>query len=456
MLALFAFALALQPAIAQPRPPASVAEITLSFAPLVKAAAPAVVNVYASRSSGRARSVLSSDPFFERFFQRDPREMSRQSVGSGVIVAREGIIVTNHHVVEGMTEIRVALSDRREFAAEIALLDPKTDLAILRIQGEGRFPSLEIGNSDALSVGDIVLAIGNPFGVGQTVTQGIVSALARTHVGISDYQFFIQTDAAINPGNSGGALIDMTGRLVGINTAIFSRSGGSHGIGFAIPSNMVRLVVDSARKGGQRVQRPWFGATLQPITPDLAEDLRLPKPAGALIADLHPGGPAVLAGLERLDVITAVDGAGIEDPDSFLYRFTTKPLGARVTLSVIRNARALEVPVGLAAAPDIPARDPTPIRANAPISGATFVNLNPAVREEFSLGAVDRGIMISTIEPGTPAERVGFRVGDVILAINGERLASTRELAQFVRSRPTLWRITARRGNETFTTTFRG
>ncbi len=225
-------------------------------------------------------------------------------------------MVTNNHVIQGSgeAEITVALADGREFPAKLILKDEQTDLAVLRLDAEGvQFPSIEFSDSDSLEVGDLVLAIGDPFGVGQTVTSGIVSALARTQVGISDYQFFIQTDAAINPGNSGGALVDMDGRLAGINTAIFSKSGGSHGIGFAIPSNMVRLVVQSALKGG-KVQRPWLGASLQPVTPDIAESLGLDTPSGALVAKVHAKGPAAKAGLQAGDIVVSVDDKAVQGP----------------------------------------------------------------------------------------------------------------------------------------------
>jgi Do/DeqQ family serine protease len=442
--------------MAQQRPPANRGEISLSFAPIVKAVAPAVVNVYASQRQPRTRNPFEGDPFFERFFGGGGQERARQSVGSGVLVAREGIVVTNHHVVEGMTEIRVALADRREFEAQIILRDPKTDLAILKLKSGENFPFVNLGDSDALEVGDLVLAIGNPFGVGQTVTQGIVSALARTQVGVSDYQFFIQTDAAINPGNSGGALVDMAGRLVGINTAIFSRSGGSHGIGFAIPANMVRSVIESARSGGARVQRPWFGASLQPVTAELAETLNLPRPIGALVAGVVAGGPAAEAGLQRLDVITHVDGVAIDDPDGFGFRFATKPLGGTAKLGVLRNGKPMELNVSLLAAPDRPARSPVQLRANAPVSGMTVVNLNPSVREEFTLHGVDEGVVISAVEPGSPAERVGFQVGDVLLALNGQKVGTTEEAARLARLRASFWRITFNRGGEVFTSVFGG
>src|SRR6266571_3236361 len=246
------------------RVPASPADIRLSYAPIVQRVQPAVVNVYAAKVV-QNRNPLLDDPFFGVPGQQ-PEQMQR-SLGSGVMVDPSGLVVTNNHVIEGADQVKVSLSDKREFEAEIVLKDSRTDLAVLRLKdSKEKFPTLDFANSDELLVGDVVLAIGNPFGVGQTVTHGIISALARTQVGITDYQFFIQTDAAINPGNSGGALVDVTGRLAGINTAIFSRSGGSQGIGFAIPANMVRVVVASAKSGGKAVKRPWLGARLQTVT----------------------------------------------------------------------------------------------------------------------------------------------------------------------------------------------
>ena len=270
-------------------------QLQLSYAPVVKRVAPAVVNVYAAKVV-RTQNPFFQDPIFRRFFGVPGGGINQvqRSLGSGVIVDPSGLIVTNVHVIDGATEIKVALSDKREFEAQVVLKDKRSDLAVLRIKdGKARFPSLQFANSDALQVGDVVLAIGNPFGVGQTVTHGIVSALARTDVGTNDYQFFIQTDAAINPGNSGGALVDLDGRLVGINSAIFSRSGGSQGIGFAIPANMVRVVVASAEHGGKAVERPWLGAKLQAVTSDIADSLGLSRPTGALVTNCaarQPGG----------------------------------------------------------------------------------------------------------------------------------------------------------------------
>src|ERR1700675_1369288 len=336
------------------RVPSSPAEVKWSYAPIVQRAQPAVVNVYAAKMV-QNRNPLLDDPIFRRFFGvpgQGPEQMQR-SLGSGVMVDPSGLVVTNVHVIEGADEVKVSLSDKREFEAEIVLKDPRSDLAILRLKdAKKKFPTLDFANSDELLVGDMVLAIGNPFGVGQTVTHGIISALARTQVGITDYQFFIQTDAAINPGNSGGALVDMTGKPAGVNTAIFSRSGGSQGIGFAIPANMVRVVVASAKSGGKAVKRPWLGARLQAVTPEIAESLGLKRPAGALVASVSPGSPAARAGLRTGDLITAIDGQAVDDPNAFDYRFATRPLGGTSQSDVPRGAKAIKLTVLLESAPD--------------------------------------------------------------------------------------------------------
>src|SRR5262250_1083656 len=303
------------------RVPSSPTELRLSYAPVVQRAAPAVVNVYAAKTVS-VRNPLFDDPIFRRFFGvpggPGGGEQMQRSLGSGVLVDAAGLVVTNNHVIEGADQVKVSLADKREFEAEMVLKDSRSDLAVLRIKAQNeRFPALEFADSDALQVGDVVLAIGNPFAVGQTVTHGIVSAVARTAIGITDYQFFIQTDAAINPGNSGGALVDLGARLVGINTAIFSRSGGSQGIGFAIPANMVRVVVASAKSGGKAVKRPWLGAKLQAVTPEIAESMGLRSPSGALVANVVANSPAARAGLKLSDLIVAIDGQSIEDHNAF-------------------------------------------------------------------------------------------------------------------------------------------
>ncbi len=411
---------------------------------------PAVVNVYASRVETMPRNPLFDDPIFRRFFGGggDDSRVSK-SLGSGVIVDPSGLVVTNYHVIEGMTEAKVALSDKREFEARIVLRDPRTDLAVLRIKGGENFPVLELGDSDALEVGDFVIAIGNPFGVGQTVTQGIVSALARTQIGINDYGFFIQTDAAINPGNSGGALVDLDGRLVGVNSAIYSRTGGSMGIGFAIPVNMVKGVVAAARHGGTTVKRPWLGATLQNVSKDIADNLGLERPTGALAVDVAETGPAAEAGLKRGDVIAAVDGQSVDDAESVGFRLGVKPLGGAAKLTVMRNGRTLDLPLKLATAPEIPPRDALTIHARSPFEGALVMNLSPAVTEELSLQGAREGVVVAAVDDGSTAAQVGVQKGDVVVAVNGQKIATTRDLEKACAERARAWDLTIQRGAET-------
>ncbi len=422
--ALLAALLAAAPAIAQDRRvPASPTELRMSYAPVVQKVAPSVVNVYAAKVVAN-RNPFMDDPFFRRFFGGGaggmPQEQVQRSLGSGVIVDASGLVMTNNHVIEGASEVKVALSDKREFEAEIVLKDARTDLAVLRVKGgRERFPALDLGNSDELQVGDVVLAIGNPFGVGQTVTHGIISALARTQVGITDYQFFIQTDAAINPGNSGGALVDLAGRLVGLNTAIFSRSGGSQGIGFAIPVNMAKVVVASAKSGGTTVKRPWLGAKLQAVTPDIAESLGLKRPAGALVANVTAGSPAARAGLRSGDLIAAIDGQVVEDSNAFDYRFATKPLGGHAQLGIVRGGKEQRLSVALETAPETP-RDEILIRARSPLMGAKVANISPALADELRLESSAEGVAVLDVADGSLAQNLGFRRGDVIAEVNGE------------------------------------
>ncbi|WP_075216609.1 DegQ family serine endoprotease [Mongoliimonas terrestris] len=451
------------PALAQDRvPPRSDTEMKLSFAPVAREAAPAVVNVYASRRRvADNRSMLMDDPFFRQFFGRDlpqpRRERQQNSLGSGVIVDPSGLIVTNNHVIGEGTEVKVALSDRREYECDVILKDEQLDIAILKIRdGRGDFPSLPLGNSDDLQVGDLVLAIGNPFGVGQTVTQGIVSALARSQVGISDYQFFIQTDAAINPGNSGGALVDMDGRLVGINTAIFTRGGGSNGIGFAIPSNMVGVVIDQARKGGSTVELPWIGADLQPVTADIAETLGLERPSGVLVTSVFDDSPAATAGLEVGDLVTAVDGVEVSDPRVFNYRLATKGIGNEAELTVYRDGRERTVRVPLAPPPESAPRDELVVTEPSPFQGATVANLSPAVARELGIpfrGQI--GVVITDVARRSPAARVGLAPGDIIVVVNGQEIASTEDLAALTADRPLLWRLTLDRNGRIIRLAFR-
>lgn len=436
------------------RVPTSQGDIKLSFAPVVNKTAPAVVNVYALKNVQRTNPFMD-DPFFRRFFGGGPGlggpDRMQRSLGSGVIVDPSGIVVTNHHVIAGADQIRIALSDRREFDAEVVLSDQRTDLAVLKIKGDTRFPTVSIGNSDELAVGDLVLAIGDPFGVGQTVTQGIVSALARTQVGISDYQFFIQTDAAINPGNSGGALVDMDGRLVGINTAIFSRSGGSHGIGFAIPANMVRVVVESAKAGSKSVRRPWLGARLQRVTPEIAEGLGLARPQGVLVQTVSAASPAATAGLRVGDLVTAVDGQAVDDPESLNYRLATQPLGGSVALTVNRRGRDTIMQIVLAPAPETTPRDEVLVRGRTPLAGIKAANLSPAVAEEMRIDAEGAAAVVVDVADNSPAEASGFKPGDIIVEVNGARIASTKDLDAVSKGVSRAWRVTVTRGGRTIT-----
>ena len=458
---LFSASVLAQASVTVPRLPQSRAEISLSFAPVVKKAAPAVVNVYASRIVKQARNPLFDDPFFRQFFGdqfpgTQNRERVQKALGSGVIVDPSGIIVTNYHVIEHADQVKVALIDKREFEAEILLRDQRSDLAVLKIKdGHEKFPALEFGDSDAIEVGDLVLAIGDPFGVGQTVTQGIVSALARTNIGINDYSFFIQTDAAINPGNSGGALVDLSGHLVGINTAIYSQSGGSVGIGFAIPANMVRVVLASALSGGKAVKRPWFGAKLQNVTPEIAESMGLKRPTGALVADVDPGSPAAQAGIKVGDLIVSVDGQPIDDQVAFGYRFGTKPVGGTAQLTVERGGKAITARVKLASAPE-GARDEITIGSNTPFAGIKAVNLSPAVADELRLDTSSTGVAVTDVAEGSAAQNIGFRRGDIIVSVNDKKIEKTRDLERVTSERARSWKIVLKRGGREISVVLRG
>jgi len=436
--------------------PSSMGQLALSFAPIVKRVAPAVVNVYAARVVENQNPFMA-DPFFRQFFGGGmPREMVQRSLGSGVIVNPAGLVVTNYHVIEGASEVKVALADKREFDADIVLKDQRSDLAVLRIKdAKERFPTLEFSDSDALQVGDVVLAIGDPFGVGQTVTHGIVSAVARTQVGISDYQFFIQTDAAINPGNSGGPLVDMTGRMVGLNSAIYSRSGGSQGIGFAIPANMVRVVVASAEGGSAAVKRPWLGAKLQDVTPEIADSLGLKRPSGALVASVAPGGPAARAGIKTGDLIVSVDGTPVDDPNAFDYRFATKPLGGTAQIGLIRQGKDVTVQVTLQSLPETP-RDEVEIRAHSPFLGATVANLSPALADELRLDPQAEGVVITSVADGSAAQSIGFQKGDIVVSVNNQKIAKTADLERVAGAGGRQWRITIMRGGQQISVMFTG
>lgn len=441
-------ALALHAETAAPDPaaastvPASQAQIDLSFAPIVHSAAPAVVNIYATRVIDQRASPFAGDPLFERLFGElaptTPRVQN--SLGSGVIVGEDGIVVTNFHVVGSATEIRVVLNDRREYAATVMLGDEDSDLAILKLDGASDLPSLAFTDSDAIQVGDLVLAIGNPFGVGQTVSSGIVSGLARSSAAVGDgLGAFIQTDAAINPGNSGGALVDMQGRLVGINTAILSRTGGSLGIGFAIPANLVAQVVTQAQSGSDHFTKPWAGLTGQAVDAATAEAMGLPRPDGVVLSSVHPESPFASAGLKAGDVITALDGLPVNSPQEIVLRIATRGVGAAVDVTWLRDGEAQGATVVLIAAPDSPDREARTISGDTPLDGLSVARINPAVQEELDLPPKADGVVVTGA--GRTSAEAGFRAGDLILAINGAEVGSTADVETLALSGDRRWRI---------------
>ena len=424
--------------------PQSRAELQVSFAPVVRSAAPAVVNIYTGRNIS---PWMLADPSFRQFFSDQAPRRVQNSLGSGVIVDASGIVVTNNHVIAKADEIKVILADRREFEAKVLRADERTDLAVLKIEEPGgRLPAISLADSDDIEVGDVVLAIGNPFGVGQTVTLGIVSALARTQVGITDYRFFIQTDAAINPGNSGGALIGADGRLIGINTAIYNREGGggSLGIGFAIPSNMVRSVVSGAG-AGQRLVRPWFGVNGESVTADRASALGLSRPVGVFVRDIHESSPADRAGLRRGDVILTIDGREVQDVEALRFRVATHAVGQAVSVGVLRDGRERSLSATLVAPPETPPRDLTALRGDQPLAGAVVANLSPALADELLLDVEARGVVVVDVRRGSPAQRLGLQPGDIVMRVNDRDLRGTDD-ARRLSSLGLPWRIQLRRG----------
>lgn len=439
--------------------PDTKAQLDLTFAPIVRNVSPAVVNIYTKKVvQAQRRSPLFDDPFFRRFFGDGfggggsaPQERVQRSLGSGVIVAADGVIITNNHVIKGADEVTVALSDRREFDAEIVLADERTDLAVLRIDTEGEMlPAITFGDPDAMDVGDLVLAIGNPFGVGQTVTSGIVSALARTQVGVADYQFFIQTDAAINPGNSGGALVNMRGELVGVNTAIYSRSGGSVGIGFAIPSNMVKSVVHAALGDGV-LARPWLGANGQPVTSDVAYGLGLDRPGGVLLNEIYPTGPADKAGLRVGDVVLAVGGHDVFDMQAVRFRLAAAEEGEQITLTRWRDGDKQDVRLERATPPENPARNLTTLSGDQPLANVTVANLSPAYAIEIGRDPLDNGVIVVRLSRGSYAARRGLRPGDIITELNDQTINEVDDLVGALASDSGDWNFSILRDDRVLT-----
>jgi Do/DeqQ family serine protease len=424
-----------------------------SFAPVVQKAAPAVVNIYA-KSVRRAQV----DPFWSLFNGMEPQARVQESRGSGVIVRSDGIVVTNHHVVDGAQSFMVVLNDRREYQAKLLLSDPRTDLAVLKIEKPGEnFTALIMDDGRDQQVGDLVLAIGNPFGVGQSVTNGIISAVNRTDVG-SGEGAYIQTDAAINPGNSGGALVDMQGNLIGINSFILSRSGSSAGVGFAIPAQMVRRVVDSAIGGASVVRRTWLGARGEAVTGEIAKSLGIERPEGVLITDIHPGSSASRSGLKEGDVVLRVNQEPVNDQAGLRYQTSLLRPGSSVPVTIWRQQKTLNLTLKAETAPESPPRDERALKGEHPLAGAMVVNLSPALAEELGIDAValSNGVMVRSLTQRSYAFSVGLRPGDIILSINGQKVASTRELETIMQSGSRNWRISINRNGQDITANFRG
>jgi len=442
------------PGLSQPNraPPADLATMKLSFAPVVKRASPAVVNVFSRRVVRQ-----QVDPFWDFFTGGGvPRQRVEQSLGSGSIVRQDGVVITNHHVIDGAQEIMVVTGDRREWPATVLLDDPRSDLAVLKIDPKGeRLPTLAIDDQAQLEVGDLVLAIGDPFGVGQTVTNGIVSALARSNTGLADYGSYIQTDAAINPGNSGGPLVDMDGDLVGVNTAILSRSGTSSGVGFAIPAATVKQVLSAALGGGHTVVRPWLGARTQDVTGEIARSMGMSAPRGVLVADVWPGSAAARAGLRNGDVIVAMGGQPVNDQGAATYQFGAQRVGSAVPVTIVRGGKEQTLNVTAEAAPNTPAPDERTIGGNNPFSGVTVVNMSPAEADTLGVDAfAGQGVIVTRVGQGF-AQQAGFQPGDFIRDVNGRKILTTRDLAAAVSANTSAWRVTVERDGHIISADFR-
>ncbi|MCA0273046.1 MAG: trypsin-like peptidase domain-containing protein [Proteobacteria bacterium] len=420
------------PVLAETKVPDSEAEITLSFAPLVKSSAPAVVNIYASKVVAARRNPFADDPFFSQFFNFGPATPRVQnSLGSGVILREDGIVVSNYHVVGDADEIRVALADRREFDARVILADPAADLAVLQLDGAEGLPALALADSDKAAVGDLVLAIGNPFGVGQTVTSGIVSGLARAGASLGrGTGYFIQTDAAINPGNSGGALVDMSGALLGINTSILSRSGGSMGIGFAIPSNLVAQYVAQAEAGATEIARPWPGIEVQPVDADMAEAMGMDGPHGVAVTYIHPESPFAAAGMTAGDVLTEIGGQPVEGPQELAYRLAVHALGDEVPVVFWQGGEKREGEVTLIAAPGSDATKPVTMGPGSIFEGLAIADLNPALIERLGLPLSAGGVAVTGV--AGQARRTGLQPGDILTGLNGQPVRNAGDFAQVV------------------------
>jgi serine protease Do len=413
-----------QPYPVTPNVPRQVVETSRAFSEIVNAVSPAVVNISTTKVIRRDSRSLFEDPFFDLFTPfydlRAPKKWKEQSLGSGVIVSPDGYIITNNHVVEKGEEIKVTLLDRRTFKGKIVGADPKADIAIVRIDANN-LPTLSWGDSEKLQVGEFVLAIGNPYSLSHTVTMGIISAVGRANVGIADYEDFIQTDAAINPGNSGGPLVNIKGELIGINTAIFSRTGGYQGIGFAVPSNMVRLIMDQLVQSG-KVTRGWIGVTIQELTPELSKKFGIEKSNGALVSDVAKASPAERAGITRGDVILEFNSKEVKDVSSLRNMVAQSKVGSEISMKILRSGKKYAVKVFIVELPRevaevVPSQLPNDADAEL-LAGLTVMDLTKEIIKQLGFSKDEKGVIVVRIEPGSPADEAEIKKGDIIKEID--------------------------------------
>jgi serine protease Do len=441
-----------------PNVPRQVLETSRAFSEIVSAVSPSVVNISTTKVIRRNQDPFLGDPFFDLFSPfhdfRTPKKWKEQSLGSGVIVSSDGYIITNNHVVEKADEIRVTLLDKRTFKGKIMGADPKTDIAVVKIDA-GNFPTIPWGDSEKLQVGEFVLAIGNAYGLSHTVTMGIISAVGRANVGIADYEDFIQTDAAINPGNSGGPLVNIKGELIGINAAIFSRTGGYQGISFAVPSNMVRLVMDQLVQKG-KVTRGWLGVSIQELTPEISQKFGLKKSQGALVSDVLKNSPAEKSGMNRGDIILEFNGKEVKDASSLRNMVAQSKIGIEIPIKILRSGKEYTVKATIAELPRetaevTPSESPDDSEVKA-LTGLTVMGLTKEIARQLGLNKDEKGVVVVRVEPGSPADEAGIKKGDIVKEIDRKRvdtLDDFNKIASNIKKNETVL-LFINRGNKKF------